>query len=53
MSDQKQPKPEIPDSCKECPYSDPQYVEEIDGYICEGLLRYGDCYMERHEEEDW
>ena len=53
MSDPKQPKSEVTDSCKECPYSDPQYVEEIDGYICEGLLRYGDCYMARHETEEW
>lgn len=50
---EKKNEPQELECCQECPYSEPQYVEEIDGYICEGLLRYGDCYMARHEMEEW
>lgn len=46
-------KPEPEGDCKNCPYNEPQYVEEIEGYICEGLLMTGDCYLAREEEALW
>lgn len=46
-------KPEPEGDCKNCPYNEPQYVEEIEGYICKGLLMTGDCYLAREEEALW
>lgn len=38
------------EGCKECPYNDEIYDEELDAYICDGFLNYGYCFYAEHEE---
>ena len=40
----------VDERCEECPHNDDIYIEEIDGYICEGLIDYGYCVCAEREE---